>query len=94
MATRDVKHKRVFFKKIKDTYLIQDTPFTGDDKFWGIAYTDFGVTKIIYWNKYTETSKKSRAYTTENLPKVIKAWLSVQGIPLIEEIPERSTTIH
>lgn len=93
MATRDLK-QRVFFKKVKKTYRIQNTPFTGDDKFWGIAYTAHGVTQIIYWNKYTEVSKKSRTYTSKNLPKAIKAWLTVQGIPLIEGIPVRNTTIH
>lgn len=74
---RVIEQKRVFFKKVGDTYLTNDRPFSGD-QYWEVIYTELGVVLITFWNK----NSKHRSYIMENLPKAIKAWLAIQGIPL------------
>lgn len=81
MVTRVVEQQRIFFKKNKDTFLTSERPFSGD-KYWEVVYTHLGVVAVTFWN----SKGKHRYYSMPNMPKAIRAWLVVQGIPVNTEI--------
>lgn len=86
MTTRNIKQQRMFFKKNKDTFMTSERPFSGE-KYWEIVYNQFGVIAVTFWN----IKGKHRYYSVPNMPKAIRAWLVVQGIPVNTEINKYTT---
>lgn len=83
--TRNTAIVTAIFKKEGNEFKAVDSLTIGEIH-WKIQYYRETIIYVSYWTK----KGKERIYGMESVPKVIKAWLVIQGINLDYRIEHRT----